>query len=551
MNFKLFVVGIFCILLLVKVQGQEWMRVYGDSVNTLIYKLAEHYDKGYLFSGSQYENAYFAHGLLMKTDINGYQLWEKAYGFTDKYFQFFGSQIIEDGSILEIGITNQISASCHDPFIIKINACGEKEWCRIYNAPGCNCDGYDIVNNPDGGFMALIDRWETAEEKRIWLFRLDSIGEVIWAQAYATDPSFESEWSHSLLKTSDSCYIITGEAYYPDLTYPNKWIIKIILIKVNLNGEVIFEVPWGTNNGIYSDGRLSTIDTKNNIYTAGRRARKTAPYGDSPCLFKTSVTGEPIFYKDLKPYSTLGESGTINWFQDSTLVQCIDWFDTTDIDSTGLIKTDALGNRISEKFIFLNKDDILRTSDITFNNRLILAGGVYNPETNNWQSYAFKFDSNLNYDSLYTTSFTYDSLCPHPIVSDTISMDDCEVVIVGIDEAIQDPEKTKMHVFPNPATNKITLELPTYLVKRTGGQVRAGSKPAQGGSGFQATTVYHQWGSALLEAYDLYGRKMMGQLVLQADREVELDVSQWQGGMYVFRLSYRGETVATEKVVVE
>jgi len=83
------------------------------------------------------------------------------------------------------------------------------------------------------------------------------------------------------------------------------------------------------------------------------------------------------------------------------------------------------------------------------------------------------------------------------------------------------------------------VEIPEFMQKQTG--------PI----GFQVTTVYHQWGSAMLEGYDLFGRKVMAQTVYQGTGNVDIDVSQWQGGMYVFRLSYRGETVATEKVVVE
>ena len=144
---------------------------------------------------------------------------------------------------------------------------------------------------------------------------------------------------------------------------------------------------------------------------------------------------------------------------------------------------------------------------------------------------------------------TYDSLCPYPIVSDTVDPD-CGL-IVSIKDPEEYPELYRLRVYPNPASNKVTVEIPEFLIKRSGTLVGAGSKPAPDGSGFQVTTVYHQWGSATLVVYDLFGRKMMEQLVLQADREVEVEVSQWQGGMYVFRLSYRGETVATEKVVVE
>jgi len=549
MKYRVLIIVIFYLIGCVKIQGQQWIRIYGDTINTVTYHVHEHYDYGYIFTGKISEG-WTSYGWILKTDINGFQRWIKSYGLPGKMNPISSSRITYDGGIIGIGGSDNLSSTCNDPLIFKVNPCGEKEWCKIYNAPGCNSWGADIEQLNDGGYMALFDRWKTGEEQRIWLFRIDSLGEVIWAQVVATDTLFWSEWSHSLLKTTDTCFVITGETYYPDATYPNKKIIKIILIKVNLNGEVIFEVPWGTNNGIYSDGRLSTIDTKNNIYTAGRRARKTAPYGDSPCLFKTSFTGDPVFYKDLKTISTAGIATTINWFSDSTLVQCAGWLSPSGNDTTALIKTDSLGNFIKDKPLLINySSGSFWASDITYNNRIILAGivssgGVFN-------TYAFKLNSNLEYDSVYTNPFTYDSLCPYPINSDTIALDDCEVVIVGIDEAIQDPEKTKMHVFPNPATNKITIELPTYLVKRTGGQVGSGYKPAQGGSGFQATTIYHQWGSVVLEVHDLYGRKVMEQLVLQADQEVEVDVSQWQGGMYVFRLSYRGETVATEKVVVE
>ncbi|HNQ59637.1 MAG TPA: hypothetical protein PK028_01125 [Bacteroidales bacterium] len=234
------------------------------------------------------------------------------------------------------------------------------------------------------------------------------MGDIIWPQTYATDTAFFSESPHSLLKTQDSCLVITGEAYYPDSTYPGHWIQKIILIKVKQNGEVIFEVPWGSNNGIYCDGRASTIDAANNIYTAGRRARTMAPSGDSPCLFKTSATGYPVFYNDLKETSTMGIATTINWFQDSTLVQCMYWGSHVGVDTTGLVNTDSFGTIIKEKPLLINYGTgAFWGSDITFNNRLILAGSVYSGST--FSVYLYKVNFDLEYDSIYTTPFTYDN----------------------------------------------------------------------------------------------------------------------------------------------
>jgi hypothetical protein len=535
MYLKFLLTGILSLIISATGQGQQWIRIYSDTVNTETNKIQEHYDKGYIFTGIKYEGWSY-YGWLMKTNVNGEVIWVKSYGNFLKMNQFTSSRILSNGGFIISGATNILSQDCTDPLLIKVNACGNKEWCNIYNAQSCNSWTQDIEVLPGGGYMALIHRWKYSEEKRIWLFRLDSLGGVIWAQVYVTDPAFWSEWSHSLLKTSNSCFIITGEAYYPDSTYPNKKIIKIILIKVNLNGEVIFEVPWGTNNGIYSDGRLSSIDSKNNIYTAGRRARKTAPFGDSPCLFKTSVSGEPVFYKDLKENSTLGIATTINWFQDSTLVECAGWV-SGGSDTTAVIKTDSLGNILDEKPLLINYNTgSFWASDITYNNRLILGGYLYSNGVFN--SCAFKLNSDLEYDSIYNAPFTYDSLCPYPIVSDTIPLDDCEVVVVGIDEALQNPETTKLKVYPNPSDERITIELPKYLVRKSSGQ------------GMTANTIYHQWTEVRLEVFDLYGQLMFCETMPRQKKSVTLNVSSWPPGMYVARLVFMNKVVGREKFVI-
>jgi len=523
-------------LLFFSVRGQQWIRIYGDSINTLTYHVHEHYDKGYIFTGKQ-EEGWTSYGWVMKTDINGYRLWTKSFGLPGKINPVTASRITNEKGIIAIAGTNNISSNCTDPIIYKINPCGEKEWCKIYNAPGCDGWGVDIELAPENCYMALIDRWKSGEEQRIWLLHLDSTGEVIWIQKYATDPEFSSEWCHSLLSTNDSCFVVTGEAYYPDPTYPSKKIIKIVLIKVNVNGEAIFEVPWGTNNGIYSDGRLSTIDSKNNIYTAGRRARTTVPGGDSPCLFKTSISGEPLLYKDLISTSTLGMASTINWFQDSSLVQCMYWGSQVGDDTTGLITTDSVGNLINIKPLLINSACSFYGSDITFNNRLILAGGVY--ENGVINTYAFKMTHELEYDSIYTVPLTYDSLCPHPITSDTIPLDDCEVVVVGIDEAEQNPETTKLMVYPNPADNRITIEMPKYLVRKSSSLA------------ITATTTYHQWKEVRLEVFDLFGKLMHCETVPHQRKSITLGIASWPPGMYVARIVFMNEVVAREKFVVE
>ena len=531
-----YVISIYLYLITNSTFCQTWMRSYGGNTPNLIHQLYEHYDKGYILSGEQ-GDGYTDYGWIVKTDVNGFQKWSKSYGSINKTVIFYGSKPTNNGGLINIGVTNNLNSSCTDPLIVKLNACGEKEWCKMYNAPNCNCGGLDIVMTPDGGYFALIDHWSNSQQKLIWLFRLDCLGDIIWSQAYATDSVFVGESSHTLLCTNDTSLIITAETYYPDATLPpNNYILKILLIKVKFNGNAQFTVPWGTNNGIISDGRNSSIDNKNNIYTVGRRARTVSPGGDSPCIFRTRSNSQPISFTDLKTTSTVGNATTVNWFQDSTMVCCAGWQSQL-ADTTALIKITSGGSIIGQKEISNINETMLYASTITYNNRILVGGGIVNPVIQNWQSFAFKLTSNLDYDSIYTTPFTYDSLCPHPIVSDTIPLDDCQVVIVGLDDAEKNPEKAKLHIYPNPAGGDVTIELPQYLVRRNKG------------SGITATTTYFKWNQTRLDILDLTGKLLFSQDIPKQQTLVKLNVSAWPAGMYLARLVFMNEVVAEAKFV--
>ena len=174
-------------------------------------------------------------------------------------------------------------------------------------------------------------------------------------------------------------------------------------------------------------------------------------------------------------------------------------------------------------------------SDITKNNKLVLAGSVF--EGGVYHTYAYKLTSNLEYDSTYTRPFNYDSLCPHPIVSDTIPLDDCQVVIVGLDDAEKNPEKAKLHIYPNPAVGEVIIEMPQYLVRKNQG------------SGITATTTYFQWNQTRLYILDLQGQLLFSQDIPKQQTLVKLNVSDWPAGMYLARIVFMNEVVSEAKFV--
>ena len=198
-----------------------------------------------------------------------------------------------------------------------------------------------------------------------------------------------------------------------------------------------------------------------------------------------------------------------------------------------IFKTDTLGNVIQSAILDTTSSGMVSSAK-TFDNKFV---SVATDCPNNCHIVAYKINSNLQWDSIYSHSYTYDSLCSHPITSDTIDPD-CGL-IVNVQEPLTSPETCKLQVFPNPTTNKLTIVFPKYLL------VNDNSPPVK------STTIYHQWKSTILESYDLSGKLVFQREIPKDQTRLELDVSSWGKGMYFFRLSNNKNTVAGEKVVIE
>jgi len=518
--------------------SQEWIRTYGDTISTYSNKVIEHYDHGYLLLGRKYIMSSSIYGWILKANINGYERWVKMFGDPNSSSPLFGIDQYPDGGLITIGQTSK-GTPVWAALVIKLNACGEIEWCRKYQTPNRHVYGLDIQRIPGGGSIAMVGNWGYDYTRTLWLLGLNDFGDIIWEQAYCTDTIFWDPEGQQLFRTHDTAFIITGYIYSPDSGQSNPYKPRPMLIRVKPDGTALFELAWGTNLNYQGYGQVSTDDSKGNIYSAVQQLTSNPPYC-GPGIIKTSCNGSPLFFKNLVDSSIIGGTSTINWFNDSTLVMGIGWRSVDTLGSLfniGVMKTDSFGNGLKYKQLIYDGDQQFNDADITFDNKLIIVYSDY--YITNWLTKAFKLNSDLEYDSVYSHPLTYDSLCPYPIVSDTVPLDGCELVVVGVDEARQKPETTKLKVYPNPSKNKIIVEIPKCLVRKTPGP------------GITATTIYHQWNEARLEVFDLFGRLMYSEMITQLEKTVEIDVSDWQAGMYVVRIVFMNEVVASQKFLVE
>jgi len=522
-----------CLLLLILIVSgsfsytQEWIKFYGNSqFSCWPDNIVEFYDKGYIILGTKLDAKY---GWIIKTNINGDVLWEKKLGngqyliFPHNIENTTDNGLVIGGSIRKYGNQN-------DAFILKLNSCGELDWCSVIHTPTIPDDiGWKVKPSADNGYVLLGEFNYPSDNIRTNLFKFDSLGSLIWHQYYLPDSLLFGEDGFDL--TVDSLgTLITTEGYFPDPGQGGGW-LRPYYIRTDNDGLKIWELVY-TDNGYYHGGAYNTlIDSHGNYYSAGRHHRGN---GDSPALIKVMNDGTGSYNADFKDSTDLGGANTINILDDTILIIGASWKFFNGYHPSGLFKSDTNGNLLKE-FIFPNPDiGGVYGATITFDQKYICASHLY---VNPYLRIAVqKFNSDLEYDSIYSIPYIYDSLCFYPIVSDTIDPD-CGL-IVSVQDPMKNPDTFRLKVYPNPASSFVTVAIPEFLEKLSGL------------AGFQTTTIYHKWGSAILEVYDLFGRKVIEQTVFQGAGNLDLDVSKWQSGMYVFRLSFRGETVATEKVVV-
>jgi len=519
-----------------KVSSQTWQHIYFPTKNSYPGAVEEGYDRGFLIIGHYYDgNGFPTFGYILKTDINGNPLWDKHIGASDYGTAIYNIKQTSDGGYIFTGSKTSNDPS-GDTFVAKVDPCFDLEWCKLFSSNNNQFDYGKAIFEVPGGYIVLVGFFgDDNVSERIWLFRLNSFGETIWQQFYGqTDPLITNEIGYGLTLNAESKYLITGYCYSPDSGSINPSYLRPILIKVDSIGNVVWELPWAKINGERFLGQAyqSIVDNQDIIYSCGRHIETTGPQqGDKPTMIKTDKFGNEIGYTDLKENAVVGIASTIDWFMDSTIAIGGGWKIQGGIDTQGVFKITKNGNILKTKELFESMWSF-QDATVTIDNKLLLVAGLHDDM---WNSYAWKLTSDLEYDTIYTQPFTYDSLCPHPIASDTIPLD---CVIVGLDEPFQSPEISKLLIYPNPASDKVHIIIPEKLRIES-------SNPA-----FTINTVYYQWNSALLEIYNLFGRRIYSKEIPKADKEVELDVSGWAGGNYILRLIYNNQTVCKEQLMV-
>ena len=297
----------YCLLLIlfnsVFAFGQSrWMTQIHSEAESFGTSIIESYDKGLLMCG-KFGHDYVHFFWLQKIDINGQTLWDKVIGDAESYVYISKNSQNPQGSIY-LSVTTSYYDLYRDPLVIKLNPCGEKEWCKVFNTPGNYDYSHDIISTDDGGCVILMNNTGPDSNyyaERTGLAKLTSNGELIWRHDYnSPDDHSKGEILYNLLEASDGGFLMTGYIDYEDPIFPGRFWSHPYYIKTDSLGNfewetIVHKEIWEIGGAAWS----TTLNPDSTFFYSSISHYYHAPSTACPALLKMDFNGNVIDIYDV------------------------------------------------------------------------------------------------------------------------------------------------------------------------------------------------------------------------------------------------------------
>lgn len=512
--------------------SQKWERMIGLPNNyEASRRVIEHYDMGYLLSAQHGEN-----GWVIKSDINGNVLWSKVIGnYPDKVAT--EKTVYDDqGNMYIFGLLVQ-NIQTEWPLAIKLNACGELEWCKqLYFGDYEYGYFYDVILLENGDLLAVANMPDSDQYDQIFLFYISSDGEFKWKQSYASKanyPKFENRLG-SRIQFFDDIYIISGYVYSPHPNYPTVSSIRPMFIGINTDFKEEWVLQFGLEDNMKGKA-LTSIAINDSLFMGVGRYR----YGTSSGETKDAWA---MFYNDKGQqigYQVITTDKLGSEITESTFFEVERVTDNIFVASSGFIygndERGAMGEIVFDTaghvYNFSLRENTTGGNPSivkTYDNKYVIACTYRHPNSN-YDVYLYKVNDSLEHDTIYPGNYTYDSLCPYAIKSGVIDLAGCDVVtgigeIPTLEEYRENMAKINITAIPNPSsTGEVVLE-------------------------FENTSSFT---NMQLRVFDAFGREIHSETVYPHQGASRLDVCHWPPGLYLAVVYSNGGAVGRCKVVVE
>ena len=502
--------------------SQTWPKTYGENGKyDYSEDIIETYDKGYIICGNihNYGNETTMNAWIIKTDVNGVVLWEKVFD-NDLHLSIIASvDQTNDGGILICGSVRNVVNKSY-PWVQKLNMCGEKEWCKIFaTSEKDNPWAQDIKETLSGEIIVLMNEYGENNVEDMILFKLSPFGEVLWQSPVCSGnlhPEGAIPFGRSISITSQKEYLIAGDVYWEDPWNPGgAKPLRPLFALVDSLGNEKWVLPFGLNDTIHGTGDyIFELDTggfvgigsywTNQVYVEPLFMKFDADGNalDHQILYTSEITPDLVggSFSYLESIESKYYSGGSFIFPDNNGSATLET--KLELDVLNFVFT-PLANKIYAE------NGYPYTLGKTTDNKL-LSNSTFK-EPGNWDISLSKLNLDLEYDTLYPGTYTYDSLCTEPGLpqSGFIFLDDCDI-ITGID--VPSPEEyyaqlrtIPISVYPNPTIGKVNFAM--------------------------GNTQHHN--NITLKCFNLMGKQVFETPVASGQTESSTAAQGWPQGIYV------------------
>ncbi|MFA8450065.1 MAG: T9SS type A sorting domain-containing protein [Bacteroidales bacterium] len=545
---------------------KNWPKTYYKDKNISIETLDESYDGGYSLSGwfgwSRPEYCW-----LKKVDINGNELWNKIIGGNNTCTYILGHKECENGDIYLYGGTDLMDPTS-DPVVIKLNACGDIIWGRIFHVPYKKnyCAVKLLLKNNQDGCIVCIRYPEGTDDKRVGLMSLDNNGNIEWKGNFPTKEEFWSEDIQDADINDNGDIIVCGRTYWPEKSANKDW-LKAFHFMVNKDGEILWQNAVDPDFFMLGEGRTySSLIVKfgknGNIYSSILREFNNTNL--RPYLYQIDPSGKIVnnFHIKKEAYrSSLRDFEFLPQIENQpqefigNLTAIIEEFKSPEDIKTRIqmdyklqekqrketpdghsyaIKFNSKGEILKEVEIGERLADVIKTHD----NKYLFYTCPYPGEKKNADAWLYKFNDKLEPDTLYTQAREYDYLCKGNINQDTIFI--ASMSVVDLEEIEQNTKNKALSIYPNPARGMVNIKLPKFIEKQ---------ESIQGVKIQQQIFNYHK--NTSLEIVDINGKIIYSQAIEQQQNQIQINTSNWQKGIYLVRLLQSGDIICKGKLICE
>jgi hypothetical protein len=208
------------------------------------------------------------------------QYFEKIYGTPGDDYSRSVKQL-SSRSIYVLGNSTAGVFGNGDVSITKLDNSGNEIWTNYYGTVGID-NGFFLNTTSDGNFVFVAESEASPNNLDIQIYKIDTAGAIVWNKSFSTPVN---ETPRYIEQTSDLGFIICGTQN--DLVGFN----DILVIKLDANGDYVWDRTYGRNDNEYSDmihqtgtDYILTADTKS--YGAG---------GYDVILYKLDSVGNEIW----------------------------------------------------------------------------------------------------------------------------------------------------------------------------------------------------------------------------------------------------------------